>query len=252
MKNRGKQLSRSRNTFDGKEAFTEYIIAPTLDSLKRAVWDKFYRVMNWPNLPPPEGAMVIRTDEGSELCYWPTPPFDISREPIKTWIKWKMIALPQGYHIKMLVFRNPGQNLADRKIDWSIGNFTNDNLWLNKINREREESIEQKDPKLDTLEVDPTSGQWMGRKNLETAGTFGRLKKDLNKSLRGITRNLEQKLGTIISKEISGNSDRKEILKAMGMVMRTIPQNDSTARTMPRHDDGWEESGQNVYEDTWD
>lgn len=183
--------------------------------------------MDWANKDhkPPDGAVSIYPDVGPELVYWPIPPFDINKDGIHEWVKWKDTCLSQGDNIRILTTIDSKLNLNEWELDWSIGSYTNTVLWEKRLVREKaraeelthqenlkkEEKLKKEDATVKTKWQD--KGAFINNKMIKD------LKTDLEKSMKEITKELEDKLTVTLQCEITKGNHKEAIMEKIQELM---------------------------------
>lgn len=187
--------------------------------------------MDWPNKTkiPPEGTEIINPDVGPELLYWPTPPFDITKDGVYPWIKWIDVNLTRGDNIRILTPKNPDLNIYEWDLNWSIGSYTNAFLWDRRLTREKEtldELAQQETLRKEKEEIgkpkkeDATAKtKWQDKGVFVTNRMMKDLKTDLEKSMKDITKDLEDKLTVTLKSEIINGNHKEAIIEKIQELM---------------------------------
>lgn len=227
---------------EGELVFSEFVILQTYDQNTGPIWDKFYAKFDWPSktMEPPQGTWILEKNM-KKLFYWPTIPFDMSKEKISLWIKWTLIDLPQGENVKMLTTRDPQQNLLNKGLDWAIANHTNTILWIKRMRREEKAKLEEsqkanQENKLnedilpkegrETLLESKQNSKGNNRNMFLPHKVISDLKIETEKAIKTATKEMEEQLKLTIQEGLKTlNLNRDEVLHRIQEVYRRPSRN---------------------------
>lgn len=211
-------------------------------------------------MSPPEGTFRMQRDDRKELYYWPIPPFDLQKEKSNSWLKWTEIEFRDGTSAKMLTTKDEEMDIKNKNIDWSVGNYTNTVIWNKKVQNEKEKRIKKrkKEMEMETKEIEkfvrnelekeyeekekererirkekedalPQRNRWQENGGNGGNGGFQQriikdLKYDLDKSIRDLNRELEEKLTMNFRREMMDHNNRENVVGKIQELLKSHQQ----------------------------